>query len=743
MKSRYNFYAFLVVLTFMLSACGGGSGNSGNASNNIVTSSNSIQSNSSKSSVVAPSVVIAPDDQTFTLDEDTTLSSEIKVYLDYVIARSEAEKPSRFIPTLKGGVVEITPLVDANDPRIYFKYTPSEDFHGDDESVIYLTKFNAEQLPSTQKIKLHFHVRPVVDEAFKFKITNKKVYIAGDLIQLDFPYHPDTQTIVRSDLNFTLSVDDVSINYSSNPEGINFVMPLGVPAGVHSLNVEFNYQGKHQRLTRPLVSKIDYGDFEYLMGDKGRAGVTYVVFAENRVDQQKYLDWINAEFAMALNEPLIAKYSGYWNVAVIKKIAPQNYASINNDYSSAILIGDLGESGENFIKSFVPNYDWVVLNTNLDGRATGGYPMTVNFSPITTILHEFGHVHAKLGDEYSDPSLNREATYLEGFNPNITNYKEYDLIPWKHWITDKGNIPGVHLTADVNGVGAFLGASYLPDKFYRPMLTSIMGNPDAPFGSVNSEAWVLATYERMGILGSMNNVKQNNTRTLSLAKKWDKNLTRIDWFVNNVKQEEWTNKPSVSVDESSLAVTSYSVKAELTDLSIYIKNPHAYASFKAVEYADLIANNFRDKDNENFKKVWFFEKANGVTASKLQKQQMENNVSVANGDNWISLKIIIQDGAHKLMESSIYSQLDTLVPVTARSEFRADVFNTMGQRVYSVGIDNPYLHYHGEAGLMTLKDRGTYKVKHPQLEGDYKVRIFNQRTNQVVLTLNFPQEKHN
>ena len=219
-------------------------------------------------------------------------------------------------------------------------------------------------------------------------------------------------------------------------------------------------------------------------------------------------------------------------------------------------------------------------------------------------------------------------------------------------------------------------------------------------------------------------------------------MTRIDWFVNDVKQEDWANKSSVSVDEANLAAASYSVKAELTDLSMYIKDPHAYASFKIVEDTDIIADNSRDTKNENFQKIWVFEKAVGVTENKLQKQKMDSEFPVADGSDWVSHKIIIQDGAHKLIESSIYSQQDALVPVTARSEFRADVFDAFGKRVYSVGVDNPYLHFHGEVGLVTLRDRGAYKVKHPRLEGAYKISILNQRTKEVVLTLSFPQEKY-
>lgn len=744
MKLNYIFYTSVIALTVMLSSCGGGSG--GNAPNNIVVSSSSTQSSSTQSSsseprVAEPPVVIAPDNQTFTLDEDATFYGEISSHLNDVIVSGSLGTFSRIIHTVNGGLVTLAD--GANKPsKTRFTYRPAEDFNGEDEGRIYVKKYYNDGTAITQEIKIVFDVKPIVDQNFKFNIRNKKVFVAGDQVQLSSVRHPDTLVVVAPDSSFKLSIDEVPVVYSVDANGMSFVMPPNIIAGINRLNLEFQYEGKSLRGSGSLRSKIDYGDVEYLMGDKNRPGTTYVVFAEKRVDQETYLNWINTEFSVALNEPLIAEYSGYWNLAIIKKIAPENYAYINNTFGSAILVAELGESGENFIKRFVLNYDWVVLNTNLDGRATGGYPMTVNFSPITTILHEFGHVHAKLGDEYSDPSLNRDETYFEGSNPNITNFKDYDLIPWKHWITDKTNIPGVHETADANGVGAFLGAAYLPNKFYRPMQISIMGNTDAPFGPVNSEAWVLATYERMGILGSMLSTKQNSIRTLSLTKAWDKNLTRIDWFVNDVKQEDWANKSSVFVDEANLAATTYSVKAELTDLSIYVKDPHAYASFKVIEDADFIANNVSNKKNENFQKVWVFEKAVGVTANKLQKQKIESEFSVANGSDWVSHKIIIQDGTHKLIESSIYNQQDALVPVTSRSELRADVFDAVGKRVYSVGVDNPYLHFHGEVGLVTLRDRGAYKVKHPRLEGIYKITIFKQRTKEVVLTLSFPQEKY-
>ena len=177
---------------------------------------------------------------------------------------------------------------------------------------------------------------------------------------------------------------------------------------------------------------------------------------------------------------------------------------------------------------------------------------------------------------------------------------------------DKTNIPGVNSGADPKGEGAFLGALYTDDKFYRPMLLSIMSDPSAPMGPIYTEAWVLATYERMGILGSVINTKNSNLRPLNVAKSWNKNLTSIDWFLNDIKQDEWTNQSTIVVDENKIAINSYSIKAELTDLSGYIKNPHAYSAFKLFNHPDINlgrTNSFdslKDLPNENFQKQWVF-----------------------------------------------------------------------------------------------------------------------------------------
>lgn len=727
----------LALILASISSCGGGSGSSNAGSN----------SPESPSVVPDPIIVIAPDNQSFTTDEDQVLKANLKIYLKAVSASAGDTDAtySRVVHTLKGGTVELALNNESESTQIYFYYRPAEDFNGDDEAVVYLTAFDDEKHKThRQTIKIKFNVRPVVDEKFKFTVKNKKIFVAGDRVNLGFPYHPDTHDGVAVNQNFILSLDGSSLDYSIDGDGLAFVMPPHVAAGVNKVNIEFEHQGARLSAAQTLMSKIDYGDVEYWMGDKSRQGITYVVMAEKSVDREKYLNWINTEFTLLLAEPIVAEYSDYWNLVVIKQPATENYASVINELKSPIIIGNLGDYGEAFVKKFVPNYDWVLLNTSLDGRATGGYPMTLNFSSMRTILHELGHTHAKLGDEYGDKSVNEDPFYFEGLNPNITNHKDYNLIPWKHWIIDKENIPGVHAAANLNEVGIFLGAYYALDKFYRPLSNSLMRDNNEPLGPVNSEAWVLATYERMGILASVGNTKEANLRKFTVSKSWNKKITKVDWFVNDIKQEAWTNFSSITVDETQLSIGPYSVKAELTDLLGYIKDPHAYPAFKGFDRSNPASQIPREKMNETFQKIWTFEKSTAAANLKLQKQEAASNAQdVANSYDWVSHNLLIQHGVHSLTTTSYYHLQDALKPVTARSEFSANVINAGGQVVYSIGIDNPYQYYHDATGVVMLRERGNYKIKHPRIEGPYKIEIFNRRTSQVVLTLSFPQEKYN
>ena len=738
MRLFFWIWLSLALILVSISSCGGGSGLS-NASSN---------SSESPPVVPAPIIVIAPNNQLFTTDEDQVLKANLKVYFNSVSASAgdtDAAYSRVVVHTLKGGVVELDLNNASENTPIDFNYRPVEDFNGDDEAVVYLHVYDYEQRTThRQTIKIKFNVRPVVDEKFKFAIKNKKVFVAGDRVDLGFPYHPDTLDVVPVNQNFIVSLDGNSLDYSIGNDGLTFVMPPYVTAGVKKINIEFEHQGRRLSVAQALMSKIDYGDVEYWMGDKSRRGLTYVVMAEKSVDREKYLNWINTEFTLLLAEPIVAEYSDYWNLVVIKQPATENYASVSIKPESRILVGDLGDSGEAFVKKFVPNYDWVLLNTSLSGRETGGYPMILNFSSVRVILHELGHTHAKLGDEYGDKSVYEDLSYIEGLYPNVTNHKDYDLIPWKHWIIDKEKIPGVHTDANLNEVGVFLGAYYALDKFYRPMLNSLMRAQAEPLGPVNSEAWVLATYERMGILESVSNTKEAKLRKFTISKNWNKKLTKVDWFVNDIKQEAWTNFSSITVDEAQLSMGRYSVKAELTDLLGYIKDPHAYPAFKGFDLSNPASQIPREKMNETFQKIWTFEKSAAAANLKLQKQEAASNAQdVANSYDWVSHNLFIQHGVHRLTTTSYYHLQDALIPVTARSEFSADVINADGQVIYSIGIDNPYQYYHDSTGMVMLRESGNYKIKHPHIEGPYKIKIFNQRTNQVVLTLNFPQEKYN
>ncbi len=115
-------------------------------------------------------------------------------------------------------------------------------------------------------------------------------------------------------------------------------------------------------------------------------------------------------------------------------------------------------------------------------------PSTLTFgSPIrarraiNTFIHEFGHAHARFGDEYDSEGESERYTENQikinsAFDPNVTINSDPQVAAWKHQITDMNNIPGYDLTAGNNGVGFFEGMYYQEEGGYRPQGDSIMNS---------------------------------------------------------------------------------------------------------------------------------------------------------------------------------------------------------------------------------------------------------------------------
>ena len=157
------------------------------------------------------------------------------------------------------------------------------------------------------------------------------------------------------------------------------------------------------------------------------------------------------------------------------------------------------------------------------------YMYVPNRDDIGTIVHEWGHAFAKLGDEYD--SVNIPAAYdfesfqlycEGGYYKNIDVVNDSSKIKWSKFLTDSryGSF----------GLGVFEGAYAFKSGFYRPSQTSIMNgsNISDEFNAPSREA----IYYRI--------------HKLAYGKDWQYNFEDfVQWDLKNIQSESKTSTQSV------------------------------------------------------------------------------------------------------------------------------------------------------------------------------------------------------
>lgn len=124
----------------------------------------------------------------------------------------------------------------------------------------------------------------------------------------------------------------------------------------------------------------------------------------------------------------------------------------------------------------------VFVKTGVLGTGGGGIA-TIGGREVRTVIHEFGHAFAGLGDEYQSAQ-----SHAQGSGPvrecvNVSATEERASVPWRHW-----------LEARHPGVGVYEGASGRPKGAWRPTSTGCVMESSEAFCIVCREALVLRVY---------------------------------------------------------------------------------------------------------------------------------------------------------------------------------------------------------------------------------------------------------
>ena len=231
-----------------------------------------------------------------------------------------------------------------------------------------------------------------------------------------------------------------------------------------------------------------------------------------------------------------------------------------------------------------------------------------------TLMHELGHAHGYMGDEYRTDE--RDLTD-RGYNVNTTTQSDLSILKWNHHIPDQLNVLGKDIqvcynygdgtiadwddlginiadcdcfinewrtTTDSNGnntytfvrknpecsgVGLFEGNYYGLYDNYRPTFCSVMDKcTSAGYGPVNVEGFAVGSIQNQGFYDNddvrlVKDAGQANVGfEIALDVEYDTSKITLKWFKNGVEDTSKQNQKTVIFDRpADNSVEIYSAKA--------------------------------------------------------------------------------------------------------------------------------------------------------------------------------------
>ena len=231
-----------------------------------------------------------------------------------------------------------------------------------------------------------------------------------------------------------------------------------------------------------------------------------------------------------------------------------------------------------------------------------------------TLMHELGHAHGYMGDEYRTDE--RDLTD-RGYNVNTTTQSDISILKWNHHIPDQLNVLGKDIqvcynygdgtiadwddlginiadcdcfinewrtTTDSNGnntytfvrknpecsgVGLFEGNYYGLYDNYRPTFCSVMDRcTSAGYGPVNVEGFAVGSIQNQGFYDNddvrlVKDAGQANVGfEIALDVEYDTSKITLKWFKNGVEDTSKQNQKTVIFDRpADNSVEIYTAKA--------------------------------------------------------------------------------------------------------------------------------------------------------------------------------------
>ena len=237
----------------------------------------------------------------------------------------------------------------------------------------------------------------------------------------------------------------------------------------------------------------------------------------------------------------------------------------------------------------------------------------------TTLMHELGHAHGYMGDEYRSDD-DRDVSQYADANPNTSTQSDVSLLKWNHHINDQLNVlgrdievcynvgdgriydldsdeyvpgtncgclaniwgsltddpdggdpyyPFIGKNPDCAGIGLFEGNYYGEFDNYRPTFCSIMDTcSSGGYGEVNVEGFAVGSIQNQGFYdpfggGSSVSFTSNNTAwQMTIDAEYDTSKITLKWYEDGIEQTGLQNQKTVTFNRpAGNGVVIYTAKA--------------------------------------------------------------------------------------------------------------------------------------------------------------------------------------
>jgi len=639
---------FLLPILLILSACGGGG--------------------SSQVSVPEPipfSLTIGL--TAFSVDEDSQYTGSLNATANETVTITYL-----LISSTSNGTLDLSSSGEIT-------YTPDSDFFGSDQFQYSVT---AEEKNVTKTATVNITINSVNDEpeigvlsdidyskdtlihntnlAFNVRVTDSD----SDLNDLSFDmvigsaeipgnFSPDTSTEIEGDgiLSFDLSslqrggLYDAEIRVFDGNNYDSVIFESWFAGNRRTITIQQDVDPTDGFEGGQKISK-DYEIYYLSGGPDSYAGTKYLFVGDSlngEIDINLYRRALLAS-VNKLNDSDASEFfnPNYFTILSAEPIDPDGSSPFGirtgcADFDETIYC--IGEMDTDLFPEFLPGYEYrrhlISVLTRIDGRGVNSGNKNIQRireadpeRTSTTLMHELGHAHGSMGDEYRNlDGREDEISYWADRNPNTTTQSTISLLKWKHHIEDHLNVLGKDVKVcynwgdgsiqnlrtreyidgsdcaclvnewreytDENGdlqyefirknpecakVGLFEGNYFGEFDNYRPTFCSIMDScSSGGYGPVNVEGFAVGSIHNQGFYDAFEDVdfgfsNGNNRWNMTILANYDTSKITLKWYVNGEEQPELENQKSVSFNRpAGDSVQIYTAKA--VDLTGTITSP--------------------------------------------------------------------------------------------------------------------------------------------------------------------------